>query len=101
MLHVLMTRGENPLPPKEARELLNAMAQEFDTNFDGKFSYSGLFEVVSMLASQIPGLLGSLYGVSLVALLHGDMSYCFLEDAAGGCIIRSWFKVKTLRAIVL
>ena len=45
MLHVLMTRGDKPLPPKEARELLNAMAQEFDTNFDGKFSYSGKFEV--------------------------------------------------------
>ena len=41
---MLMTEGPNPLETFEARQLLDRLAREFDTNFDGKFSYPGMSE---------------------------------------------------------
>ena len=37
------TRGPEPMQPKEARRLLDQLARKFDENFDGKFSYAGIF----------------------------------------------------------
>ena len=41
MLNILVSYGVKPLQTHEARSLLDRMARKFDTNFDGKFSYSG------------------------------------------------------------
>lgn len=38
---MLTTREPNPLPPLEARQLLDRLVRKYDANFDGKFSYAG------------------------------------------------------------